>query len=455
MPTPMTTVSNQIFSYNLLTNKERITTYTFTPPWAVYDMCAGAGTDIFVLMTDYAAWPAQWKLVSIDTATWTELGTLIIPVIYRDGIAAAERNTLYFDGTYIYCPVDTNKVAKINPATMLVVATYTRAVDAFTYSFSCLAGDAATHRLFISWNRTTSTNALIEKLSTVTMTLAGSWIDGIGSQRYSSLVADASHVYARTNNIGLRIKKIDAVTMALDFDYSSLAPNQDANGGLVLAAGYVYGIVRSGAGLGDASVEKIIKATMTLSDAWTGVALDEAYYLVLDDVNGFLFVWGAPPNKFTKISMTTMLTDSQIYVPTTYNYCVNATDLLVPRWGLGEVVTDPASAITDVDAQGHGEITDIYPMGGWEPSERGFVWNTTGDPTIADSIVTDAAGPFGLGIFDYTLTPLLPSTTYHVRAYILSPAGYQYGTEVIFTTSVAPIVRNPNAVAYSISRRKL
>jgi len=73
-------------------------------------------------------------------------------------------------------------------------------------------------------------------------------------------------------------------------------------------------------------------------------------------------------------------------------------------------------------------------------TERGFVYNTAGTPTINDS--KKFVGN-GIGTFSTTLSGLLPSTVYHVRAYATNSVGTSYGTQTEFTTLCEEITTYP------------
>lgn len=122
----------------------------------------------------------------------------------------------------------------------------------------------------------------------------------------------------------------------------------------------------------------------------------------------------------------------------------------------GVLPTVTVQAVTDISyytATGNGNITSI---GTDNCDKRGFVWDlgTHGDPGDvapgASGYANNGAdtGDFGTGVYTYGLTGLLDDTTYYVRAYVHSPAGYDYSdTEVNFKTleSVAPTVVTYNA----------
>lgn len=63
---------------------------------------------------------------------------------------------------------------------------------------------------------------------------------------------------------------------------------------------------------------------------------------------------------------------------------------------------------------------------------RGVCWDTTSDPTIANSITRDSCG---LGSYVSYLSQLNPNTLYYVRAYATSVRGVGYGNLVSFRTN--------------------
>ncbi|WP_125185406.1 pectinesterase family protein [Botryobacter ruber] len=92
------------------------------------------------------------------------------------------------------------------------------------------------------------------------------------------------------------------------------------------------------------------------------------------------------------------------------------------------VTTTAASGILATSAQSGGNVT---AWGGVDVTARGLVWNTTGNPTLADNKSVDGAG---LGSFSSQLHSLTANTTYYVRAYATNSQGTGYGPEVTFTT---------------------
>jgi plastocyanin len=96
------------------------------------------------------------------------------------------------------------------------------------------------------------------------------------------------------------------------------------------------------------------------------------------------------------------------------------------------LTTTEAGTITATSAVSGGNITDD---GGADVTARGVCWSTAENPTTADAITEDGTGT---GVFESSLTELLPSTIYYIRAYATNSSGTAYGTQVSFTTMEAP-----------------
>ncbi|PRY53537.1 hypothetical protein B0I27_1031, partial [Arcticibacter pallidicorallinus] len=92
------------------------------------------------------------------------------------------------------------------------------------------------------------------------------------------------------------------------------------------------------------------------------------------------------------------------------------------------IITTPAYSITATDAKSGG---DIVSDGGSTVTSSGICWNTTGDPNINDTRTTSG---IGVGNFIHSLTKLLGSTKYYVRAYAINSAGVAYGNVEEFVT---------------------
>lgn len=94
------------------------------------------------------------------------------------------------------------------------------------------------------------------------------------------------------------------------------------------------------------------------------------------------------------------------------------------------VETTAVTAITEAAAASGGAVADD---GGAPLAARGVVVSTDPAPEVGDGTVFADAGT-GTGAFASALSPLLPGTTYRVRAYATNGVGTAYGAERIFTT---------------------
>ncbi|NUN08884.1 MAG: T9SS type A sorting domain-containing protein [Ignavibacteriaceae bacterium] len=110
---------------------------------------------------------------------------------------------------------------------------------------------------------------------------------------------------------------------------------------------------------------------------------------------------------------------------TSNNLTVTATLEVVPTVSTNEAITSK-SATTAVWG---GQAT---ATGGEAVTQKGVVWSTSANPTVA--LETKTAEGAGLGAITGNITGLSPNTTYYVRAYATNSVGSGYGTEYNFTT---------------------
>ena len=89
------------------------------------------------------------------------------------------------------------------------------------------------------------------------------------------------------------------------------------------------------------------------------------------------------------------------------------------------VSTSSSSSITDSSATVSGTANGV------EISSRGFCYSFTPNPTISDSVVLAGQGS---GIFNATLSGLLPDTMYYVRAFAKNLGGISYGDTISIKT---------------------
>ena len=95
---------------------------------------------------------------------------------------------------------------------------------------------------------------------------------------------------------------------------------------------------------------------------------------------------------------------------------------------LATVTTDTVTAITQISATSGGNVTSD---GGAAVTVRGVCWNTSQNPTISNSYITDGSGT---GAFVSDITGLTANTLYYIRAYATNANGTAYGNQRSFTT---------------------
>jgi uncharacterized protein (TIGR02145 family) len=100
------------------------------------------------------------------------------------------------------------------------------------------------------------------------------------------------------------------------------------------------------------------------------------------------------------------------------------------------LTTSSVNSITYNSAVSGGNITTD---GGATIAARGVCWNTSVNPTTANSKTIDGTGT---GSFTSNILELSEGTLYYVRAYATNSAGTSYGDQVSFTTSIIDVEGN-------------
>jgi uncharacterized protein (TIGR02145 family) len=137
----------------------------------------------------------------------------------------------------------------------------------------------------------------------------------------------------------------------------------------------------------------------------------------------------------TFVSNLTGLTANTLYYLRAYAtnsvgtaYGNELTFTTLPNLTLPTVTTTTVTNIAQTTATSGGDVTSD---GGATVTARGVCWNTSSNPTTANSHTSDGSGT---GIFVSNLTGLTPNTLYYVRAYATNSVGTSYGSELTFTT---------------------
>ncbi len=113
--------------------------------------------------------------------------------------------------------------------------------------------------------------------------------------------------------------------------------------------------------------------------------------------------------------------------------------------GAATVTTATISSITSTTAVSGGNVVSD---GGLSVTARGVCWNTSANPTIANSKTTNGSGT---GSFSSSITGLSANTPYFLRAYATNSAGTFYGNELTFTTSCGTITTFPYVENFATS----
>ena len=101
--------------------------------------------------------------------------------------------------------------------------------------------------------------------------------------------------------------------------------------------------------------------------------------------------------------------------------------------------------ITTTTATSSGEVTD---NNGESVTERGVCWNTSQNPTTANSHTSDGTGT---GTFNSSITALSQGTTYYIRTYATNSLGTGYSDNVSFTTDDIPTVTTTDIYSIGVT----
>jgi len=88
-------------------------------------------------------------------------------------------------------------------------------------------------------------------------------------------------------------------------------------------------------------------------------------------------------------------------------------------------------SITEIAPDGALLTGEVISEEGSSAYKRGFVWNTSSNPTTDHNSSDNGAG---IGTFTLKLTGLPSKTKYYVKAYAINAYGTNYGKEMSFTT---------------------
>ena len=115
-----------------------------------------------------------------------------------------------------------------------------------------------------------------------------------------------------------------------------------------------------------------------------------------------------------------------------------------PDLEMPTVVTKSVGEITATTAT---IVVQVAEDGGAEVTERGICWNTEGNPTIADFCIKEGTG---IGTIVLTMTGLMETTTYYVKAFASNSEGISYGEVIAFTTLEKKELDVPTVITKSV-----
>lgn len=113
------------------------------------------------------------------------------------------------------------------------------------------------------------------------------------------------------------------------------------------------------------------------------------------------------------------------------NNAINMIGKILPYSdALPVLTTDSITDITIVSAVSRGSVLQ---QGGSQLTAQGVCWDTSPEPTIADSHTVEAGEP---GFFESNITGLIPNTLYYARTYATNNEGTAYGNEMCFNSAI-------------------
>ncbi len=188
---------------------------------------------------------------------------------------------------------------------------------------------------------------------------------------------------------------------------------------------------------------------------WIAASGATNYQLDVSSANDFSSYVSGYENRVA--GNVTQLAVTNLTAGTTYYYRLRAQNAsgistnsangsAMPVADVPVVSTEPVTDVTLTTAKSGGNVTDD---GGSAVTNRGVVWGTSVNPTIA--LATKTSDGSGTGSFTNFISNLSPGQTYYARAYAQNSAGTGYGANESFTTECFPAGPASLAVIYTNS----
>lgn len=160
-----------------------------------------------------------------------------------------------------------------------------------------------------------------------------------------------------------------------------------------------------------------------------------------DDVTGTYQKVSAQMNENTtySVDVTGLEKGVQYYVRAYakndigFKYSSNEVDFTT----IGAITSVSTKPVSNIDPIGGTALFQGYINVAGSPSytEKGFVYNTTGEPTVNDKKVKVSGN--AVGEYSYTCAELAQESTFYVRAYAIQLGKVYYGTTVSFNTNTS------------------
>ncbi|OYT15964.1 MAG: hypothetical protein B7C24_10255 [Bacteroidetes bacterium 4572_77] len=254
-------------------------------------------------------------------------------------------------------------------------------------------------------------------------------------------VADYSHIWSTTNG-GNSWTEITGSLPVASSDLRSIAVKNDDPNTLWVTLSYyntnaVYESTDGGSiwtnisnGLPEIPAYSIVQNAQVSSEVHLYVGTELGVYFKKGDDNWIEYNTGLPKVKVGELEIyyAANAIDSKLRMAS-YGRGLWETPMELENTDLPTVQTATPTDITDNSATVGGNVTN---EGLSSVNERGVVWSTLANPTVADNKIIH--GSTGTGAYSSSLIGLNSSTIYHTRAYAINTQGISYGGNQEFTT---------------------
>ena len=336
---------------------------------------------------------------------------------YKDTITGLIAGTTYYVRAYAINAIGINYGNLVNFSTLSpILPTITSPVITSITSSSAIGGSNVTS----DGGTVVFARGIAWSLTTGTATVSGTHVSsGMGNGAFTGSIfglTPYTKYYVRayaTNSIGtaysneVLFRTIATVPVLNTILPGLITHNSAGSGGNIVSDGGMVittrGVVWNNFAGPTTANNKTVNGSGngSYSSSMTGLMASRIYYVRAYATNSIGTAYGTEYSFLTLAPVIPVITAAELFVYRT------------------RTSTDIAGNISD--------------NGGAAISQHGIVWSLYINPTITDNKTTD--GVFTTGTFKDTISPLLPNTTYHARAYAINTVGIEYSNDVVFTTN--------------------